>query len=1074
MTDETKATVSETVNPVSNADQIKAEAERTAREVAERKARSLDFTENYRESQKAEKEERARRAASSNRARAKAEEEKRLREEAERAAREEARRKEREEFEARAKRNAAMLNEIDAEEARRKEEEAAEARKTQAAPSPITRPESPKKVAEPIRQTPAPKPAAPITNFFEDETAVETEDLLSAVRIDGSPLGNTEDADVVVLGLDESTEDKELADLIEIHAETPTAAEPTAPKAKAPKETPASEQTVSTAATAPAYPAPDDYIKAWNAAYGENAPAAAPITEGTTYEEAMKQWQESCAAALAATPAYAEWARAYGLTPATAPNQETAPAAKEGASVGEEHFAPMSTPHAVSSRMLPMDDEDEEASPVSEAEMETVEEAVEQKVEETADEVAEEEETITEAAAVDPFAQYLKEQNDKIAERRAARNKTKLPDKLNVQADICNLYFEALHEIYQSNAKKYRKLYRNGAKREIDIYNDMLRKCTRKDNRITFIPVDQTIPNRLLKGEAPEALFVKHLQKETPEEAAKRKEKLFRDIETLETPSVTDDFAKWLTEQEEAVNEKKTGFKALALPDRLAAQESVLRIYFEVLRRICRQKKTSYKNTYRAKAKNEITLYNDLARTMKKARKTVVPPLALNIPDRLLKGEDFDPFANNTAQNATEATKKAGKKVKEKKAEDTPFSRYLAEKNAAIRDAKSRYDLTDHDGKIRTEREVCSLYFDILEQICIQKKKSYASTYKSRALTELNLYNSLLRKANRHYEGDRTPIAKTVPERILRGELSNPLRAAGTTDEALMLLTADNTAPVSASKQKETDLAYLAAKATYEISRRQKCYYTARLSFLSSKKEKTVKKEQRRMKKAIRTIKHRVKPVEKAEIFFNAKYYDLTEDKRPARKRKNALAVRKLRERITALLAERDRINARLIELYEYDTWKPASLGKRTVHSYLNERAAAAKRLEKTAKKVKAMHLPYREEMEILRILDQITELHAEIKLEKQLCRKQKKGKPLSTEVRVHALEAELYETEDKLAAALHEAEFIKKRARKQEKHASGGSSAYWIVLLLIVIGLAAAAFYFKEPIAELIKSLLP
>ena len=100
MTDETKATAmenAESTPAVSDPEQVKAEAERAAREVAERKARTLDFMENYRDNQKAEKEERAKRAASTNRAKAKAAEEKRLQEEAERAAREEARRKEEEE-----------------------------------------------------------------------------------------------------------------------------------------------------------------------------------------------------------------------------------------------------------------------------------------------------------------------------------------------------------------------------------------------------------------------------------------------------------------------------------------------------------------------------------------------------------------------------------------------------------------------------------------------------------------------------------------------------------------------------------------------------------------------------------------------------------------------------------------------------------------------------------------------------------------------------------------------------------------------------------------------------------------
>lgn len=230
MTDETKATAmenAESTPAVSDPEQVKAEAERAAREVAERKARTLDFMENYRDNQKAEKEERAKRAASTNRAKAKAAEEKRLQEEAERAAREEARRKEKEEFEARAKRNAAMLTEISAEEARQKEEEAAEARLATAKQAPASESAPAAKPAVAFGENaPAVKPAVtfgenacampvrpaapamrkeeasafkmpPVTDFFADD-GLDTDDLLSEITVDGVPLGEKA-ADGVIL-----------------------------------------------------------------------------------------------------------------------------------------------------------------------------------------------------------------------------------------------------------------------------------------------------------------------------------------------------------------------------------------------------------------------------------------------------------------------------------------------------------------------------------------------------------------------------------------------------------------------------------------------------------------------------------------------------------------------------------------------------------------------------------------------------------------------------------------------------------------------------------------------------------
>ena len=58
MTDETKATApqsAENAPAITDPEQIRAEAERAAKEVAERKARSLDIMENYRDNQKAER-----------------------------------------------------------------------------------------------------------------------------------------------------------------------------------------------------------------------------------------------------------------------------------------------------------------------------------------------------------------------------------------------------------------------------------------------------------------------------------------------------------------------------------------------------------------------------------------------------------------------------------------------------------------------------------------------------------------------------------------------------------------------------------------------------------------------------------------------------------------------------------------------------------------------------------------------------------------------------------------------------------------------------------------------------------
>lgn len=1100
MTDETKATVSETAGPVSDADQIKAEAERAAREVAERKARSLDFMENYRDSQKAEKEERAKRATSANRARAKAEEEKRLREEAERAAKEEARRKEREEFEARAKRNSAMLNEIDAEEARRKEEEAAEARQAAAAPAVRPAPTEPK--AAPVARPDAPR--APITDFFEKEEDVSAEDILSAVHIDGAPIDTARSADgVTIVDLDdEEKEDADLADLIEIRS----------PKSEnapeAPRTAPTAEEAAPKAEAAPAYATPDDYMKSWQAAFGQGA-------EGNgTYEEAMKQWQQSYAAALAANPAYAEWARAFGMTSAAvqkAPaaekvESEAAPAAalSEEAPLAEKAPPAESTAAPVDSLVA---DTGIDLNAIDSRDMAVEEAAVEKEIEKTEGDVKEEEQVVAKAADEDPFAQYLNEQNAKIAERRVARKKEKLPDKLNVQAEICNLYFDILHEIYRYKAKKYRKLYLRGAKRELALFNDMLAKCNKKKKySVRFVLADATIPDRILKGEAPDALYLEAMKAEDPAETARRREKLFSDIEGMERTASPDDFARWIREQEDSVKEKKAIFKAIPLIERLALQESVCKIYFEILRQIRLQKKSAYKKPYRAKAKNEITIYNELARKVGKSKKTTVQLLTQDIPDRLLSGEDFDPFANNTLQkdlvaaahDAEQSSEKveiqdhasvhsappAPAPIEQKKPEESPFAKYLAEKEEAIRTTKARFDFFELDEQIRIERRVCTLYFDILWQIYLQKKRAYAPTYRDLALGEIRLYNSLLRRTGKYYEGETTPVALDVPKKLLRGKMTNPFRAPDEIDEALLIAELpENTTLPTVLKQKETDFAYLDAKADFEISRCEREYRTSQVSFLASDKKKTVRKERHRQKKAIKLLKCNRKKAERIEIYRNGRYYDLVEDERSARKRVNVAAARRLREQIKAMLLERDRINARLIELYEYDIWKPAVLkghpflSRSLVRTYTKEKDAACRRLSSEAQSIKKLQLHEEKDLELFRILEKKADLQAELAVEKKLCRKYKNGSAIGSLIRVYDLESELKKIDVTLAAALRDADFLGRSAKKKKRRgsaaANGGSSAYWIVLLLLIIGLAVAAFCFKDTIAEWLRTFL-
>lgn len=989
MTDETKATApqsAENAPAITDPEQIKAEAERAAKEVAERKARSLDIMENYRDNQKAEKEERAKRAASANRARAKAAEEKRLKEEAERAELEEARRKENEEFEARAKRNAAMLTEIGEEEARQKEEEAAEmrlaAKNTVTDEKPIaqTTPEESARPAAPATQsTKAPAFAMPaVTDFFADSSA-DSDDLLSAVTVDGVSLGGNPDGVTVLGSADTADSLDDLASLIDIRIDLPEStakAEPTAEETAAPAaEAPAKE---AAAPTYPTYPTPDDYMKAWQAAYGIDA---------ASYEEQMKKWWNT-----------------YGAMYRT-----PAPAAPKAA------FVPVVK------------------KPVADAETER---AVENTVKETAAAVAEEEKEIAAASALDPLANYLKEQSEKIAERRNARSRTRLPDKLDVQAEICNLYFEALAEIYRQDGKKFRKLYRDGARREIEIYNDMLRKYLKKNaGVIAFIPVDPTIPNRILKGEDPAPLFVKPLQRE---DAASRKDKIFDDIEKMEGVTSPDDFAKWIAEQETLIREKKAAFRAAPLNKKLAIEEAVCRILFEVLHQIAVQNKQAYAAAYKDKAKQEISVYNDLVRKAGNPKKTGLSLLAYNIPDRLLKGEVFDPFAKNSLQKNTE---------------EDAFTKYLAEKNTEIREAKSRFEIADAESRIAIEREVCSHYFDILEQIRIHKKKAFASTYKSRALAEIKLYNSLLRKAGKWYNGDRTEISKTIPDRILRGEMGNPFRRNGERDDALALL-AD--VPASPEEQRHNDEAYLTAKEKYEISRRKKCYYTTGLSFLF-RARKDQKSAKRRMKKEIRAIEKRVKPVEETEAYFNAKYIDLVTDTKPARRRRaNPIMLRRLRERITDLLAERDRINRRLVELYGYDTWKPATLGKKGIHTYLKEKNNAFRKMKKTADRVNRMRLDPSDRNDLYRLMDRVTELQAEIRAEKLLRRKQTPEERLQAQLKEATLVAELAEAEDRLADRLRHAEADRRR-RKKEAGANNAVSA--MVIIASVTAICAALY---------------
>ena len=165
--------------------------------------------------------------------------------------------------------------------------------------------------------------------------------------------------------------------------------------------------------------------------------------------------------------------------------------------------------------------------------------------------------------------------------------------------------------------------------------------------------------------------------------------------------------------------------------------------------------------------------------------------------------------------------------------------------------------------------------------------------------------------------------------------------------------------------------------------------------------------------------------------------------------------LRRLRERITDLLAERDRINRRLVELYGYDTWKPATLGKKGIHTYLKEKNNAFCKMKKTADRVNRMRLDPSDRNDLYRLMDRVTELQAEIRAEKLLRRKQTPEERLQAQLREATLVSELAEAEDRLARLRH-AEADRRRRKKE----AGANTAVSAMVIIASVTAICAALY--------------
>ncbi|MBQ1260623.1 MAG: hypothetical protein IIX96_01260, partial [Clostridia bacterium] len=228
-------------------------------------------------------------------------------------------------------------------------------------------------------------------------------------------------------------------------------------------------------------------------------------------------------------------------------------------------------------------------------------------------------------------------------------------------------------------------------------------------------------------------------------------------------------------------------------------------------------------------------------------------------------------------------------------------------------------------------------------------------------------------------------------------------------------------------------------------------------------------------KRTLARLDKEAKRALKLEAADNKRYYsvlntDMSKAKFP--KKANTDKLFELRVRLEALLAERDRLNSKLITLYdgtESDSGKSSVTEKRSDVTIKGSKKAHKKQ-RKLAAKIDSLHVTVEEKKKIFDTMNDITSLDGEIananhrlKTEKVTGKARKEAKK------------QIAKAQKEKKAAKKKLKYLSDVAmRKAGKHkAERNRQAFSIIVLLLIVALGVCVYVFREPIFEFVNGLI-
>lgn len=225
-------------------------------------------------------------------------------------------------------------------------------------------------------------------------------------------------------------------------------------------------------------------------------------------------------------------------------------------------------------------------------------------------------------------------------------------------------------------------------------------------------------------------------------------------------------------------------------------------------------------------------------------------------------------------------------------------------------------------------------------------------------------------------------------------------------------------------------------------------------------------------KKALRKAE---KAALKCESEDNARYYAIVRSHSattPAKRRVDRAELERIRQKMETLLAERDRINRQLSDIYVLREDKNAQ--SRTVSKRQSARLRAAKRscrdMRDDAALVRKTHITIDKKQAIFELMDDITDCHADIAEIDYTLKKTHPSRGVARELKL--------QRKMKLGIIKRNRETLAQRIKAVRKSArrevSPKSQLLWLLLLLVLVGLVTVCVIFRAEIWGFITGLIP